>query len=89
MLTLTLGDGAELRALEPWHADEFLAHVEGIREHLKPWIPFASRVVDADTAREFLQRFADWQLSEIFARGRISQMYARWQVSQNFARLSI
>ena len=61
MLTLTLGDGAELRALEPCHADEFAAHVEGIREHLKPWIPFASRVVDVDTSREFLQRFADWQ----------------------------
>jgi len=61
MLTLTLGDGAELRALEPWHADEFAAHVEAIREHLKPWIPFASRVVDVDTSREFLQRFADWQ----------------------------
>jgi len=61
MLTLPLGDGAELRALEPWHAEELAAHVETIREHLRPWIPFASRVVDADSAREFLQRFADLQ----------------------------
>ena len=62
MLTLPLGhtdSGAELRALEPWHADEFLVHVEAVREHLRPWIPFASRVVDVDMAREFLQGFAD------------------------------
>ena len=61
MLALDLGGGAELRALEPWNADEFAAHVEQAREHLKPWIPFASRVVDAEGARELLQRFADWQ----------------------------
>ena len=61
MLALQLGDGAEVRALEPWHADEFAAHVERVREHLRPWVPFASRVVDADSARELLQDFADQQ----------------------------
>jgi RimJ/RimL family protein N-acetyltransferase len=64
MLALDLGGGAELRALEPWNADEFAAHVERARDHLKPWIPFASRVVDAQGARELLQRFADWQASD-------------------------
>jgi ribosomal-protein-serine acetyltransferase len=59
MLTLDLGDGAELRPLEPWQADEFAAHVTRIRDHLLPWIPFASRVVDVASARELLQRQAD------------------------------
>ncbi len=61
MLAVDLGGGAELRALEPWNAAEFAAHVERARAHLKPWIPFASRVVDDDSARELLQGFADWQ----------------------------
>jgi RimJ/RimL family protein N-acetyltransferase len=72
MLALDLGGGAELRALEPWNADEFAAHVEQAREHLKPWIPFASRVVDVEGARELLQRFADWQAHD---EGR---MYGIW-----------
>jgi ribosomal-protein-serine acetyltransferase len=61
VLALQLGNGAEVRALESWHADEFAAHVERVREHLKPWIPFASRVIDVATARELLQDFADRQ----------------------------
>jgi RimJ/RimL family protein N-acetyltransferase len=62
MLALDLGGGAQLRALEPWNAAEFADHVERAREHLKPWIPFASRIVDADRARVLLQHFADWQV---------------------------
>ncbi len=61
MLALSLGDGAELRQLEPWHAAEFVAHVAEIRDHLRRWIPFATRVVDEATARDLLQRFADLQ----------------------------
>jgi RimJ/RimL family protein N-acetyltransferase len=72
MLTLSLGDGAELRALEPWQADELAAHIDVVREHLRPWIPFASRVVDAASARDLLQRFADWQARD---EGR---MYGIW-----------
>jgi RimJ/RimL family protein N-acetyltransferase len=64
MLSLDLGGGAELRALEPWNAEEFAAHVERAREHLKPWIPFASRVVDAETARVLLERFAGLQVQD-------------------------
>jgi ribosomal-protein-serine acetyltransferase len=58
MFSAPLADGAVLGPLEPWHAEEFADAVESAREHLKPWIPFAHRVVDADTARAFLQRFA-------------------------------
>lgn len=78
MLTLSLGPGAELRALEPWHAEEFLAHLDAAREHLRPWIPFASSVVDLPAAREFLQRYADRQAADtarlygIWVEGRLS-----------------
>src|SRR5882757_7520914 len=78
MLTLSLGEGAELRALEPWHAEEFLAHLDTVREHLRPWIPFASRVFDVAAAREFLQHFADLQVRDagrlygIWVDGRLS-----------------
>src|SRR6185436_20082383 len=54
-----LGEGAGLGPLEPWHAEEFAATVDRAREHLKPWIPFSHRVVDTDTARDFLQGFAE------------------------------
>jgi RimJ/RimL family protein N-acetyltransferase len=59
MLGLRLDDDVELRALEPWNAAEFADHVAEIRDYLRPWIPFASRVVDEASARELLQRFAD------------------------------
>jgi RimJ/RimL family protein N-acetyltransferase len=61
MLALNLGDKAELRSLEPWRAEEFAAHVAHARAHLAPWIPWASRVVDEETARAFLQAYADNQ----------------------------
>jgi RimJ/RimL family protein N-acetyltransferase len=61
MLAIALADNAELRALEPWQAAEFAAHVEHARAHLAPWLPWASAVVDEDSARGFLQRYADEQ----------------------------
>lgn len=61
MLAHPLGDGAELRSLEPWQAAEFATHVDRIREHLAPWIPFAGTVTDPDSARDLLQRMADAQ----------------------------
>jgi ribosomal-protein-serine acetyltransferase len=54
-----LADGVTFGPLEPWQAQEFAAAVDRARAHLRPWIPFASRVVDDDTARELLQRFAN------------------------------
>ena len=61
MFSIALGDDAHLAPLEPWRAAEFLAAVQRSREHLRPWIPFAHRVVDEATAREHLQRFAHLQ----------------------------
>jgi ribosomal-protein-serine acetyltransferase len=64
MLAIPLGDGAELRALEPWQATEFAACVDRVRPHLAPWIPWAGRIVDEASARAFLQRYADAQASD-------------------------
>jgi RimJ/RimL family protein N-acetyltransferase len=59
MLAEPLADGAELRLLEPWLAEEFAAHVAAERTHLAPWIPWARDIVDAHDARRFLQRYTD------------------------------
>jgi ribosomal-protein-serine acetyltransferase len=64
VFALTLGDGAELRPLEPWQADEFASHLDQVRDHLLPWIPFASRIYNVEGARELLQRFADLQAKD-------------------------
>ena len=64
MLFHPLVGGAVLTALEPWQAAEFAAHVDRERAHLAPWLPWAGRVVDEDSAREFLQRYADSQAAD-------------------------
>jgi ribosomal-protein-serine acetyltransferase len=59
MFAITLADRAELRPLEPWQAGEFLAHMDRARAAVDPWIPWAGRSTDLDSARATLQRYAD------------------------------
>jgi RimJ/RimL family protein N-acetyltransferase len=59
VITHQLAEGVVFGPLEPWRASEFADAVQAAREHLRPWIPFASRVVDEPTAREVLQSYAD------------------------------
>ncbi|MFI0357698.1 hypothetical protein [Actinomadura sp. 9N407] len=40
MFAVPLGEGAELRPLEPWQAAEFLDHVVRVRDDIAPWIPW-------------------------------------------------
>ncbi|MGK5678257.1 GNAT family N-acetyltransferase [Actinoplanes sp. URMC 104] len=61
MFKVNLGGDAELRPLEPWRAEEFLAHIDRARESVDPWIPWASRSTDLESATRTLQRYADWQ----------------------------
>ncbi|MFL6074739.1 MAG: GNAT family N-acetyltransferase [Mycobacteriales bacterium] len=61
MLSLSLADDAELRALEPWRAAEFAEHIDRARAHLAPWLPWATTITDTDLARAFLQGYADRQ----------------------------
>jgi ribosomal-protein-serine acetyltransferase len=64
MLTLALGDHAQLRPLEPWQAPEFLAHIDRARPLVDPWIPWASLSTDLASATATLQRYADLLASD-------------------------
>ncbi|GGY05787.1 GNAT family N-acetyltransferase [Streptomyces anandii] len=60
MYAISLGDdGAELRPLEPWHAEEFLAHLNRGREFITRHIPFGANVTDTESARAVLRSYAD------------------------------
>ncbi|MFE9769128.1 GNAT family N-acetyltransferase [Streptomyces sp. NPDC005808] len=60
MYAISLGDdGAELRPLEPWHAEELLAHMERGREFIGRHIALPDAVKDLPSARAFLQAYAD------------------------------
>ncbi|HYN92337.1 MAG TPA: GNAT family protein [Pilimelia sp.] len=56
---VALGAGAELRPLEPWQAEEFLAHIDRAREAVDPWVPWASLSTDLASAQATLGRYAD------------------------------
>ncbi|MGW7709541.1 GNAT family N-acetyltransferase [Streptomyces sp. NPDC054771] len=65
MFAISLGDdGAELRPLEIWQAQEFLDHMDRARESIDPWIPFASFATDLDSARALLRKYADKQAAD-------------------------
>jgi ribosomal-protein-serine acetyltransferase len=59
MLVHPLGAGADLRALEPSHAEQFAAFIDRHRAHLAPWLPWAVNLTDPELARAWLQRYAD------------------------------
>ncbi|MFH8344574.1 GNAT family N-acetyltransferase [Streptomyces sp. NPDC018045] len=60
MFAISLGDdGAELRPLEPYHAEEYLAHMERGREYIGRWIGLADANTDLPSTRAFLQSYAD------------------------------
>ena len=97
MITHQLADDVVFGPLEPWRAEEFAAHVGQAREHLRPWIPFASTVVDASTARELLQRFADKRAKDtgaifgIWANGALSggTMFRTFDATVGVAELGV
>jgi ribosomal-protein-serine acetyltransferase len=59
VFAISLDGGAELRQLEPWQAEEFLAHMDRAREAVDPWIPWASFTTSIESAKATLQRYAD------------------------------
>lgn len=63
-LTLSTSPHAELRPLEPWMAEEFLAHIDRARATVDLWIPWASFSTDLESARATLQRYADGQAAD-------------------------
>ncbi|EFE75137.1 GNAT family N-acetyltransferase [Streptomyces filamentosus] len=61
MFVLPLREGAQLRPLEPAHAQEFLEHIDRARPNVDPWIPWATFSTDLESATATLQRYADRQ----------------------------
>jgi ribosomal-protein-serine acetyltransferase len=59
VFALPLTEGAELRSLEPWRAEEFLDHLDRARDHIAPWVSPAFVATDLPSARAVLQRYAD------------------------------
>jgi hypothetical protein len=59
MFAISLGDGAELRPLEPWRAEEFLAHMDRGREYIGRRLGLPDFAADLDSARSWLKSYAD------------------------------
>ncbi|MEO5874516.1 MAG: GNAT family protein [Streptosporangiaceae bacterium] len=59
MFAFSLGDGAELRPLEPWQAEEFLAHMDRGREYVGRHIGLPDATADLLSTRTWLQSYAD------------------------------
>ncbi|MFE9293551.1 GNAT family N-acetyltransferase [Streptomyces niveus] len=65
MFAISLGDDrAELRPLEPWQAEEFLAHMDRARELVDVHVGLAQAVSDLESARTFLLRYAEKQAAD-------------------------
>ncbi|MFG3494699.1 GNAT family N-acetyltransferase [Streptomyces sp. NPDC047928] len=65
MFTKSLGDdGAELGPLEPWHAEEYLAHLDRGRDFIGQYIALAAVAPDLASARAFLQAYAEKAASD-------------------------
>lgn len=60
MYAISLGDdGAELRPVEPWQAEEFLAHIDREREFIGQFNGLPDAVTDLESSRALLQSYAD------------------------------
>ncbi|MFJ2441826.1 MULTISPECIES: GNAT family N-acetyltransferase [unclassified Streptomyces] len=64
MFAVPLGDGAELRPLEPWQAEEFLTHMDRARELVDEHIQFARAVTDPASALAMLVSYAQKQAAD-------------------------
>ncbi|MFF0062271.1 GNAT family N-acetyltransferase [Streptomyces sp. NPDC005279] len=65
MFAISLGDdGAELRPLEPWRAEEFFAHMERGRDFIGQYVGLPTLVTDIASARAFLQSYAGKQAAD-------------------------
>lgn len=59
MFSLPLRDNALLRPLESWHAEEFAAHMDRARDHIRPWVGQSFVTDSLDGARATLRGYAD------------------------------
>lgn len=59
MFSLTLTPTADLRPLEVAHAEEFAAHMDRAREHIRPWVGPSFVTDTVEGARATLARYAE------------------------------
>ncbi|MCT2594627.1 GNAT family N-acetyltransferase [Streptomyces sp. N2-109] len=64
MFAHPLTDTAELRPLEPWQARDFADFIARTRDHLAPWLPWATSITDEEGARAWLRTYADRQAAD-------------------------
>ncbi|MEV0614026.1 GNAT family protein [Nonomuraea sp. NPDC050404] len=65
MFAVSLGDdGAELRPLEPWRAEEFLAHLDRGREFIGRYVVLPDAVTDLESSRAFLRSYAEKAIAD-------------------------
>ncbi|MET9800465.1 GNAT family protein [Streptomyces sp. NPDC006368] len=64
MFSLPLRDNARLRPLETWQAEEFAAHMDRAREHIRPWVGAGFITEDLAGARATLRRYAERQAAD-------------------------
>lgn len=64
MFSLPLRDNAVLRPLESWHAEEFAAHLDRARDHIRPWVGPAFVTTDVAGARATLVRYGERQAAD-------------------------
>ena len=57
-------DGAVLRPLEPWRAEEFLAHIDRGRDFIGRYVGLADAVTDLASGRAFLRSYAEKTASD-------------------------
>lgn len=97
MLSLRLTDDAELRALEPWNADEFAAHVAAAEEHLARWLPWGHSAALPIGAAVMLQRYAEQQahgegrIYGIWVDGKLSggTLFRTWEKANGMCELGV
>jgi RimJ/RimL family protein N-acetyltransferase len=59
VFTVPLLSDAELRPLEVWNVEEFAAHMDRAREHIRPWVGPSFISGGVDGARATLARYAE------------------------------
>ncbi|MGX1854717.1 GNAT family N-acetyltransferase [Streptomyces sp. NPDC055299] len=74
MWAISLGDdGAELRPLEPRHAEAYLAHLDRSRAYIGRYIAMPDFATDLTSATAFLQSYADKTAADS------GRLYGIWQ----------
>jgi ribosomal-protein-serine acetyltransferase len=73
VFSITVAEGVRLQPLEVWHAEEFAAHLDRAREHIRPWVGPAFVTDSVEGARATLRRYADATAADG------ARMYGLWQ----------